>query len=207
MFTGIVQAKAKILSTTINNEICRLVIQVNSENAEQIELGASISINGTCLTVVSVDDAEENQASIAFDVIDETLRVTNLGALKEGDFVNFERSLKVGDEIGGHQVSGHVHTIASAHSIVNNADNVAITFICQGNWNKYLVEKGFISINGTSLTIGNVEGSMFSVHLIPETLERTNIGLLDIGDNVNIEFDQQTMTIVETIERMKLKLA
>ena len=92
--------------------------------------------------------------------------------------VNFERSLKVGDEIGGHQVSGHIHTMASVIKIEENQDNVAIKFCLLGEGRKYIFEKGFISINGTSLTLGKVTDDEFAVHLIPETLERTNIGNL-----------------------------
>lgn len=206
MFTGIVQSKAKVLSAKLENGICRLTIEVNSEYAQAIELGASIAINGVCLTVVRLEFIADTKAKIDFDVIDETLRVTSLGDLKSACYVNFERSLKVGDEIGGHQVSGHIHGMASVTDILHNQDNCEIKFKLLTGEEKYLFEKGFISINGVSLTLGAVINNVFSVHLIPETLSRTNIGDLSLGDKVNIEFDQQTITIVDTIERMKLKL-
>lgn len=207
MFTGIVQSKAQVLFTEIKNGIRHLTIKVETELSQQLTLGASIAINGVCLTVVSVAPLDENYSEINFDIIDETLRVTNLNRIKTGDYVNFERSLKVGDEIGGHQVSGHIHTMASVIKIEENQDNVAIKFCLLGEGRKYIFEKGFISINGTSLTLGKVIEDEFAVHLIPETLERTNIGDLVQGSEVNIEFDQQTITIVDTIERMNLKLA
>ncbi|WP_448211522.1 riboflavin synthase subunit alpha [Colwellia sp. MEBiC06753] len=206
MFTGIVQSKAKVLSAKISNGICRLVIEVESSVAQQLTLGASIAINGTCLTVVSFEALPENTTEIHFDVIDESLRVTNLCYLKSGDYVNFERSLKVGDEIGGHQVSGHVHCQAKVVSIVKNQDNCEINFKLTDHNNRFLFEKGFIAINGVSLTIGQVNDCQFNVYLIPETLLRTNIGTLVEGNLVNIEFDQQTITIVNTIERMNLQL-
>ncbi|REL26772.1 riboflavin synthase subunit alpha [Thalassotalea euphylliae] len=212
MFTGIVQSKAQVLSAENSNGVCHLTIAVEKQYAQQIELGASIAINGVCLTVVKQQDHDGENARIDFDVIDETLRVTNLSSVKSGDYVNFERSLKVGDEIGGHQVSGHIHALATVTLIEQQGDNCSIHFTLDENYQdgyaKYLFGKGFVSINGTSLTLGeSVENGQFNVHLIPETLTRTNIGELTVGDKVNIEMDQQTITIVSTIERMKLKLA
>lgn len=206
MFTGIVQSKAQVLLAKVEKGICKLIIEVANEVANNIELGASIAINGVCLTVVSFKENTDKTTAINFDVIDETLRVTNLNHLKTGGYVNFERSLKVGDEIGGHQVSGHIHGLASIAEITNNEDNCEIKFKLASGDSKYLFEKGFVAINGISLTLGKVSESVFSVHLIPETLARTNIGDLDVGGKVNIEFDQQTITIVNTIERMNLKV-
>ncbi|REL29425.1 riboflavin synthase subunit alpha [Thalassotalea euphylliae] len=211
MFTGIVQSKAQVLSAQTKHGVCQLCIAVDKQYAQQIELGASIAINGVCLTVVEQQSLDETLDKIRFDVIDETLRVTNLVSINTGDFVNYERSLKVGDEIGGHQVSGHIHAMASVTNIENIGDNRSVYFELapsqQAAYAKYIFGKGFISINGTSLTLGeSVENGHFNVHLIPETLTRTNIGDLKVGDNVNIEMDQQTITIVSTIERMKLQL-
>ena len=212
MFTGIVQSKAQVLSVENTKGVCHLAIAVEKQFAQQIELGASIAINGVCLTVVKQQAHDEENTRIDFDVIDETLRVTNLSLVKSGDYVNFERSLKVGDEIGGHQVSGHIHALATVSKIDHQGDNCSIHFSLdasyQEDYAKYLFGKGFVSINGTSLTLGeSVVNGQFNVHLIPETLNRTNIGELTVGDKVNIEMDQQTITIVTTIERMNLKLS
>jgi riboflavin synthase len=147
------------------------------------------------------------QSFIVFDVIDETLRVSNLVDIAVGSRVNVERSLKIGDEIGGHMLSGHVHTQAVVTSRVDSQDNCMLSFSLATEYQKYVFAKGFISINGISLTLGAEVGEFFSVHLIPETLSRTNLENIGIGEKVNIEFDQQTMTIVETIERMKLNLS
>jgi len=202
MFTGIVQSQAEVISINIVNELCRLVISGKESLILSLDLGASIAINGVCLTVVEFTKLGKGKATIAFDVIDETLKVTNLGMLTIDSQVNVERSLKIGDEIGGHMVSGHIHCQATLVRNKQTDTNCALFFQCDKKWMKYILAKGFITLNGTSLTIGKVEEDTFSVHLIPETLTRTNLGGLALQDRINVEFDQQTMTIVSTIERM-----
>ena len=203
MFTGIVQSQAQVISQISANNFVRLKILVKKSLVQQLEIGASIAINGVCLTAVDFGDVNENQSFVEFDVIDETLRVTNLGDISDNGSVNYERSLKVGYEIGGHMVSGHVHTIAELLKVESSESNRALTFTCDEKWGAYILPEGFITLNGVSLTVGKVENNRFTVHLIPETLTRTNIGALIAGDNVNVEFDQQTMSIVETLKRMK----
>jgi len=212
MFTGIVQSQAEVISIDIENNLARLIISVQPLFITELALGASIAINGVCLTVVSFEIVDSNQASqlayISFDVIEETLKVSNLSKLKAGDLVNIERSLKFGDELGGHVVSGHVHCQAALIDKQESDSNCSLFFNCHLQWGRYILDKGFISINGISLTVGKVNSdessTTFSVHLIPETLARTNLSSLLIADKVNIEFDQQTITIVTTLERMKL---
>lgn len=209
MFTGIVQSQAKVSSINTENNLCRLVLDVETSMLNQLETGASIAINGVCLTVVQFsncadNDVKNSQENIAFDVMEETLRVTNLADLHVGSMVNLERSLKFGDELGGHIVSGHVHHQAELTGREQTPTNCCLTFTCQPSWMKYILAKGFISINGISLTVGEVGEDFFNVYLIPETLARTNLGTLSVEQMVNLEFDQQTMTIVTTIERMKL---
>lgn len=206
MFTGIVQSQAKVISIKTQNNLCKLVISINPLYATKLELGASIAINGVCLTVVEFFEQPDKLVSIAFDVIEETLRVTTLGMLTVGDAVNVERSLKMGDELGGHIVSGHVHYMSTLVNRVNTATNTTLYFECDAPWLKYVFDKGFITLNGTSLTVGELKDNTFSVHLIPETLSRTNLGKLVVGNKINIEFDQQTITIVKTIERLKLNM-
>ncbi|QOL25070.1 riboflavin synthase subunit alpha [Thalassotalea sp. LPB0316] len=205
MFTGIVQSKAEVFAIKIQNQLMHLTIKCQVNELMGLEIGASVAINGVCLTAVTFSQLDNEHGTIEFDVIDETLRVTNLGAIKQGDFVNLERSLKAGDEIGGHMVSGHIHCQAIVVNIEKTPENCAITFEIGKEWQEYLFSKGFISINGCSLTLGAVAENCFTVHLIPETLSRTNIGLLQVNDKVNIECDQQTMTIVETVKKLKLK--
>jgi len=206
MFTGIVQSQAEVISILTKNNAVRLKIALEHQYVEGLATGASVAINGVCLTAVEFGALNERQSFIAFDVIDETLRVSNLADIELGSTVNVERSLKVGDEIGGHMLSGHVHTQASVINRTESSDNCALSFALAPKYQKYIFAKGFISINGISLTLGAEVDEHFSVHLIPETLARTNLQNVAVGDKVNIEFDQQTMTIVQTIERMKLNL-
>ena len=194
MFTGIVQTQARVAQLNDREQFRQLTVQVAPEYLQQVALGASIAINGCCLTVVAF-----TADTVSFDIIDETLRLTNLGALATGDNVNFERSLKVGDEMGGHYVSGHIHCTGSVVKRERSADNLALWIEFPERFKAYVLAKGFISVNGASLTVGQVESNRFSLHLIPETLRLTNIETADV---VNLEFDQQTMTIVETVERV-----
>jgi len=205
MFTGIVQSQAEVYSIKTENSLSRLVLKVSVDVVENLQLGASISVNGVCLTVVSFVP-EASFAIIEFDVIEESLLLTNLSVLSVGDRVNIERSLKVGDELGGHIVSGHVHCQSPLIARDETDTNCTLTFTLADKWKKYLMPKGFITVNGISLTVGTVENGAFSVHLIPETLSRTNLSALNINDKVNLEFEQQTMTIVTTIERMGITL-
>jgi len=205
MFTGIVQTKAVVYSIKTTNNLSRLDLNVHKDFAKDLTLGASIAVNGVCLTVVKFI-YQNDEVLIAFDVIEESLKITNLGNLIEGDEVNIERSLKVGDEIGGHMVSGHVHCLAKLIERVETETNCTLRFEMPSKWLNVILPKGFVAINGISLTIGEVFNTGFNVHLIPETLARTNLGGLTINENVNIECDQQTITIVTTLERMKLKV-
>lgn len=204
MFTGIVQSQAEVLSINTVDNLCRLAIAGDHSIVRSLKAGASVAINGVCLTAVEFCELNDDQSMIIFDVIDETLRVTNLCNLKVHSWVNLERSLKIGDEIGGHIVSGHVHCQAKLKNKKVTNTNCTLNFECDAKWMKYILAKGFITINGTSLTVGEVNEHQFYVHLIPETLSRTNLGTLEIGEYVNLEFDQQTVTIVTSIERMQL---
>ncbi|KPV95287.1 Riboflavin synthase [Pseudoalteromonas sp. P1-9] len=207
MFTGIVQTKASVVSVSKSGEIMRLVLSTPNAYLNHLDIGASISINGCCLTVVEYELGHKDVVGqVHFDVIDESLKLTNLGKLKQGEKVNFERSVTFGTELGGHIVSGHIHTVAKLTRIEREQDNCAMFLSLPEKWLKYINYKGFISVNGCSLTVGEVTHNGFYLHLIPETLEVTNLGLAHIGSEFNIEVDQQTYTIVETIERyMKAK--
>jgi riboflavin synthase len=132
----------------------------------------------------------------------ETLRVTNLGLLSKGDKVNFERAARFGDEIGGHQMSGHILCMATITRIIRSENNRQIWFEIPQEYTGYIFTKGYIGIDGISLTIGEVSDNQFCVNLIPETLERTNMGFRAEQDQVNIEIDPQTQAIVDTVERV-----
>ena len=132
----------------------------------------------------------------------ETLRVTNLGSLREGDYVNIERAMRMGTEIGGHILAGHIYCTAKVAQIIPSENNLQIRFeLPQTDVMKYILHKGFIAVDGISLTVGEVKGRQFSVNLIPETLQRTLIGQRRVGDLVNIEIDPQTQAVVDAVER------
>ncbi|MDO6463973.1 riboflavin synthase subunit alpha [Pseudoalteromonas carrageenovora] len=201
MFTGIVQTQATVVSKVLNEGVIRLVVSVGDEYVKHLDLGASIAINGCCLTVVKVELSNHDVvAQVHFDVIDETLALTNLGELELGCLVNYERSVTFGTELGGHIVSGHIHCAAQISQIIKVQSNCKIQLSLPKKWQKYVIYKGFVAINGASLTVGEVDEHGFWLHLIPETLAITNLGSAQVGDKLNIEVDQQTYTIINTVE-------
>ena len=197
MFTGIVQGMAEVVAIEEKQDFRRHVVRLPQALTGGIELGASIAHNGCCLTVTEV-----NEDLVAFDLMAETLRLTNLGALQVGDRVNVERAAKFGDEIGGHAMSGHIICLARVEEVVRSPNNCTVWFSLPAEFTKYVFAKGYIGIDGCSLTIGSVDGNRFCVHLIPETLERTIIQFRQPGDAINIEIDPQTQAIVDTVERV-----
>ncbi|MBS0847486.1 riboflavin synthase subunit alpha [Citrobacter sp. JGM124] len=198
MFTGIVQGVAPLVSIEEKSNFRTHVIELPEELLQGLETGASVAHNGCCLTVTTI---EGNRVS--FDLIKETLRITNLGELKVGDSVNVERAAKFSDEIGGHLMSGHIATTAEVAKILTSENNRQVWFkVLDPSLMKYILHKGFIGIDGISLTVGEVTTTRFCVHLIPETLERTTLGKKKLGQRVNIEIDPQTQAIVDTVERV-----
>ncbi|MFN3234667.1 MAG: riboflavin synthase subunit alpha [Gammaproteobacteria bacterium] len=198
MFTGIVQHCCPIVRIEREKNFMRYIVRLSDALIEGVKAGASISVSGVCQTVVSIDDND-----VAFDAMEETLKCTNLGELRENDLVNIERSARIGDEIGGHMLSGHVVGIAKIAEIQKNDDNVKVFFECSPEWMAMIFPKGFIAIDGASLTIVDAQKEgMFSVYLIPETLKRTTFGMKNVGDAVNIELDAMTQAVVRTVERV-----
>ncbi len=198
MFTGIVQGTAEVLAIEEKPNFRTHIVRLPDELLPGLELGASVSHNGCCLTVTGVDGNR-----VSFDLVKETLRITNLGDLKPGDIVNVERAAKFSDEIGGHLMSGHIMTTAEICKILTSENNREIWFKPQDSEQmKYILHKGYVGIDGISLTIGEVTKSKFCVHLIPETLARTTLGGKRLGDRVNIEIDPHTQAIVETVKRV-----
>ena len=197
MFTGIVQGIAPIHAITEKDNFRTQVVKLPLEMRKGLEIGASVANNGVCLTVTEINDD-----LVSFDLMQETLRITNLGALKAGDFVNIERAMQMGTEIGGHILSGHVYCTATISEIIASENNRQIWFeLPSAEVMKYILTKGFVAVDGISLTIGEVKGNQFCVNLIPETLQRTLMGQRKVGDVVNIEIDPQTQAIVDTVER------
>ncbi|CAX59442.1 riboflavin synthase [Erwinia billingiae] len=198
MFTGIVQGTAEVLAIEEKPNFRTHIVRLPAELLPGLELGASVSHNGCCLTVTEVQGDR-----VSFDLVKETLRITNLGDLNVGDTINVERAAKFSDEIGGHLMSGHIMTTAEISKIITSENNREIWFKpLDAQQMKYILHKGFIGIDGISLTVGEVSKTKFCVHLIPETLARTTLGAKRLGDRVNIEIDPHTQAIVETVERV-----
>lgn len=198
MFTGIVQGTAEIVAIEEKELFRTHIVKLPEALLPGLALGASVANNGCCLTVTAIDGDQ-----VSFDLIKETLRITNLGELQVGDVVNIERAAKFSDEIGGHLMSGHIMTTAEICKIIQSENNREVWFKLQDPAQmKYILHKGFVGIDGISLTVGDVTRSKFCVHLIPETLERTTLGAKKLGHKVNIEIDPHTQAIVETVERV-----
>ena len=201
MFTGIVQGTGKIVHIHQPSADFRShTVALPEHMAHNLQIGASIAHNGCCLTITQING---NQAT--FDLMAETLAKTNLGSLKTGDFVNLERAAHFGDEIGGHVMSGHIITQTEITRIEQNEHNRTLFFRLPPSIAPYVFTKGFIGLDGCSLTIGDVSAHEFSVHLIPETLHRTLFGNRRTGDSINVEIDAQTQTVADTVARILTK--
>ena len=196
MFTGIVAGTGEI-SSIAGEDVIRFVIDFSTVSTDGLVTGASVSVDGVCLTVVEIDSPK-----ISFDAIPETLEKTTLGSKQVGDSVNLERALKMGDELGGHLLSGHIMGMGKISGRVEGDENLDLMIECPSGIMKFVQEKGYIAIDGISLTIGEVNDDSFALHLIPETISLTTIGSKNIGESVNIEVDSMTQTIVTTVERI-----
>ncbi len=197
MFTGIVQGTAEILSIIEKENFRTHVVRLPEQLLPGLEPGASVAHNGCCLTVTAIEGDR-----VFFDLMQETLKITNLGEMETGDRVNVERAARFGDDIGGHSMSGHIIATAEVSRILSSENNRQVWFRLPQQLTRYIFTKGYIGIDGISLTIGDVEGDEFCVNLIPETLSRTNLGWRCEGDRINIEVDPQTQAIVDTVERV-----
>ena len=197
MFSGIVQTVGKIESIKDKNHIKTIRIETHGDYLEDIAIGQSVSVDGVCLSLV-----KKNNEYCEFEAVEETINRTTLGSYKQGSKVNLEKSLKFGDTVGGHFVSGHIHTRGRIVEVELVGESKNILIEIEEKWIKYLTEKGYISVNGASITIGKVSKNTFYVHLIPETLKTTNLDELIYDNYVNLEFDQTTIAIVDTTERL-----
>ena len=197
MFTGIVQATSEVVAIHKKDGLHTLEVAFEPDLREGLTIGASVANNGVCLTVTQVADDR-----VFFDVVEETLRLTNLVNLSVGQSINIERSLTFGSEIGGHILSGHIHTKAKVMDISHTEQHYDLTLGIEPKWMDYIFYKGFVGVNGCSLTVGEVSESGFKLHLIPETLKLTNLNRYNVGDELNIEIDSQTQVIVDTVERV-----
>jgi riboflavin synthase len=201
MFTGMVQQLGLVKQISIINGNRRLQVVANTAN---YQLGESIAIDGVCLTLVDFANLD-NDTILSFDVSPETLACSILAQLEAGQVINIERSLKVGDTIGGHYVLGHVDTSAAVLSFENHGDYKSLTI---GdfwiNATQYLIPKASMAINGVSLTINQATSQSVTLMLIPHTLSHTNLGLLKVGNRVNIEFDYLARIVGHQLGMMQL---
>ncbi len=172
-------------------------VELPEDMAGGLQTGASVAHNGCCLTVTETDGR-----TARFDLMAETLDKTNLGRLKAGDLVNLERAARFGDEIGGHLMSGHITATTEILRIERTEHNTTMHFALPAALKPYILPKGFVGLDGCSLTIGSVGEDSFCVHLIPETLRRTLFGTRQAGDTVNLEIDPQTQAVVDTVGRI-----
>lgn len=197
MFTGIVRGRYPVTMVTGGTGLITIEVALDDSLRGLLERGASVAVDGVCLTVT-----ELTSEGACFDIMQETLRVTTLGGIATGTLVNIEPSLSVQRDISGHIVSGHVDTTARIAAI-NHPDerNCTVVFAVEPNWCRYLFQKGYVAVNGCSLTVGVVDrkAGEFCVYLIPETMRRTTFGLIKVGDRVNVEVERQTQIIVDTI--------
>jgi len=193
MFTGIIQTVGRIARLEPRGGDVRLVVDTSTLDMADVALGDSIAVSGVCLTVIDFD-----ATSFAADVSNETLAHTTLGKHKAGDPVNLEKALRLADRLGGHLVSGHVDGTGKVVSVVPDGRSLRWTFEVQADLARYIAHKGSVCIDGTSLTVNEVNGNRFGVNLIPHTVERTAFSVRRAGDAVNIEVD----VVARYIERL-----
>ncbi|HVT62939.1 MAG TPA: riboflavin synthase subunit alpha [Legionellaceae bacterium] len=199
MYTGITKGLYEVIALHWNPGLLNYTVKLSPELSVNLKPGDSIAVDGVCQTVVTIENT-----AVSFQAIRETLEKTTLNELHLGAYVSIERSLRFGDEIGGHEVSGHVFGTAVIHQKIAEDNHLTLMIRCDPDWMKYILPKGFIAVDGSSLTVGKTlpEQGLFYLHLIPETLRCTNFANKPINAKVNIEFDHTTKTIVDSIERI-----
>lgn len=198
MFTGIIHGLGKVVSIDKKKKFHTYVLNFPYSLLKSLKIGDSVAHNGCCLTVKNI-----NNSYVSFDVMHITLKNTNLSVLQIGDYINLERSLKYGDEMGGHIISGHITNTVKVFKILKFDHNYILWCQLHDHYLlKYIFHKGFICLDGISLTINDIFKNTFCVSIIPETLSSTTIGKKKMGDLLNIEIDFYTQIIVDTTERL-----
>jgi riboflavin synthase len=198
MFTGLIETLGTVQSLTLEDTGRQLVVSAPAL-AGQLTLGESVAVNGVCLTVV-----ESHPDRCRFEVGPETLLRTNLGSLRTGDRMNLERSLRMGDRLGGHLVQGHVDGVGHVARKERDGDWVMMTFACPPELTVQMIPKGSIAVDGISLTLVDVTRDGFSVMLIPHTLANTTLGFKQPGDAVNLETDLLAKYVKKYLDALKL---
>ena len=199
MYTGITQGLGTVTHVDVKPGLITYRVHLNEALLSNLQLGASVSIDGVCQTVIKIEDQQ-----VTFNAIEETCRKTTLGQIHQGQKVSIERSATFGTEIGGHVMAGHVYGTAEIIDQVARENNLQLTLRCPEDMLQYLFKKGYVGVNGSSLTVNAVDlaAHTITVDLIPHTLLLTDFGSKQIGDKVNIELDATCVTIVETIKRL-----
>ena len=200
MFTGIVQAVATVSALTDKPGLRSFTLAFPRGFCDELEIGASVSVDGVCLTVTEL----VGDRGASFDVMQQSLSLTTLDALKTGSHINVERAARDGAEIGGHPLSGHVDFQATLGSVRNPENNHVLRIAVPPQWMRYVFAKGYIAVNGASLTVADADKAegWFEVWLIPETLRMTTFGEKDAGAALNIEIERGTQVAVDTIRAM-----
>ena len=191
MFTGLIADLGTVAALERSDAGARL--RISTPLASELAEGDSIAVNGACLTAVTVGDGE-----FAADVMNQTLKLTSLGPLAEGDPVNLELALRASDRMGGHVVQGHVDGTGTVAAVTEDGIARRVEVELPEDLRRYVVERGSVAVDGVSLTVAGVTGTGFEVSLIPETLERTNLGAAEPGRVVNIEVD----VVARYVERL-----
>jgi riboflavin synthase len=202
MFTGIVSDLGEIIEVQEKAENLRRLTIGCTYNPDSIEIGASIACSGACLTVVE-RGMRGNRSFFAVDAAAETLRLTTAGTWRPGSRLNLERALRLGDELGGHMVSGHVDGVAELIARDDFVDSSGLTFRVPKELARYIAPKGSVALDGISLTVNEVKGDTFTVLLIPHTLKITTFGALQIGARVNLEVDQMARYAARLLDTAK----
>lgn len=197
MFTGIVSGKGHVQKIIKSKDYLSLIIKAPKGFSKNLTKGASVSVNGVCLTV-----KKGKTDILEFDVIEETLQKTNLKDISKSSKVNLERSMTAKTEIGGHLVSGHIHGTGEVLKVVNRQTTKDLQIKIPTSLREYFFYKGYVALNGCSLTIGKVLKTSFYIHLIPETVSVTTFKDIKKGDLINIEIEQATINTVETVKRV-----
>ena len=185
MFTGIITDQGKLLTLEQRGDLRARV--GTSYDVKGIDIGASIACDGVCLTVIALGRDPQNWFDV--EISAETVGATNVADWTEGRVINLERALKVGDELGGHIVSGHVDGVAEIVGMADEGDSTRVTFQAPDALAKFIAPKGSVALNGTSLTVNAVDGRNFGVNFIPHTKSETTWGGVAIGDKINLEVD------------------
>lgn len=182
MFTGLIEAVGRVISLEEKGRQARLTLDLAF--AGELKPGESVAVNGCCLTVTEIDEPR-----VAFDLLAQTLRVTSLGDLEEGDYVNLERAMAVGDRFGGHFVQGHIDSTCEVLDLARQGQDHTITVSLPETIGHLLVDKGSVALEGISLTIAELEDSRMTFWITPHTWEHTNLEYARIGKKMNLEAD------------------